>query len=189
MGHLALAFHTCLMYNFGYDQYTSRTPHRGYDLMRAKTKYRPLLKSNQGAALAMTLIVLSVFTILLASMSIMFTANFKMAKKQEEDLKAYYYALSGIDVAKSTLLSPLYIDGATGGEKTMIDKIKANTPPYDSFQDTLVLDGTNVDVTVEYDDANSTVEIQSHVELDSGGMSTLTLSLNVEGSTYSEQWN
>jgi hypothetical protein len=158
--------------------------------MGAKTKYRLLLKANKGAALAMTLILLSVFTILLASMSVMFTANFKMAKKQEEDLKAYYYALSGIDIAKATLLSPLYVEhvGIDAIDRTMIDKIKSAPTTYAAFEDTLVLDGEDVDIHVTYDDPTKVVRIVSHVLLDSGGESTLTLALTVTGSSYTERW-
>lgn len=122
--------------------------------------------------------------IVFAGVNFIFSSNLKMSVAQEENLRAHYLTISGIDITKSTLLSTLYVDA--GVEKTMFEKIRADN--IASLTDSITIDGEVVDIDVTYDDAEDIITINSTANLKSGNTKHLALKLEFSGNQYRERW-
>lgn len=149
---------------------------------------RKIFKLNNrrsGSAMVFVLILFLITMIIFASVNFIFSSNLKMSVAQEENLRAYYLTLSGIDITKSTLLSTLYVDGA-GVEKTMFEKIRMDNIAL--LEDSITIDGEDVDIEVTYDDAEDIITINSTANLKSGNTKSLALELEFSGNQYRERW-
>ena len=144
------------------------------------------LKKRKGVTLAITIMIFLVVSILLFSISIVFSTNLKQATHQEKKMKAHYLALSGIEITKSTLLKPLSIQN--GKEINMIEYIKLNPDIYPKLEDSVQVDGTEVNITVEYDKDDYILNITSIAEYDDGIEAKLKLKMDVETTKYTEFW-
>lgn len=149
---------------------------------------RKIIKFNnnrEGSALVMVVLVFLIITILSASVVFIFSSNLKMAVRQEDNMRAYYLALSGIDVTKSTLLSVLSVE--SGVEKTMFQKIRENNIAL--LQDSIPIEGEEVQIKVTYDNEDDVIIIDSTAPLSSGGTKTLSLRLEFSGNQFKEYWS
>ncbi len=149
---------------------------------------RKIFKLNSkrsGSAMVFVLILFLITMIVFTSVNFIFSSNLKMSVSQEENLRAYYLTLSGIDITKSTLLSTLYVD-ADGLDKTMFEKIR--TDNIASLTDSITIDGEVVDIDVTYDDAEDIITINSTANLKSGNTKHLALELEFSGNQYRERW-
>ena len=63
------------------------------------------IKNRQGSALAFTLIILLVLSIITTSVLFVFNSNLRQAKHQQDSLEAYYLAYSGAEMAYTALLT------------------------------------------------------------------------------------
>lgn len=146
-----------------------------------------LYKTNRkGSTLVIVLVIFAVLSILLASINTMFNSNMIQAVRQEKLMKAHYLALSGIEAAKSTLLMPLTT--YEGNDINMIEYIKLNPTNYSDFDDTITVDGKEVEITVKYDIDNKDLYITSIAELDSKTKKKIELRLDVRSKKYVEHW-
>ena len=148
---------------------------------------RKILKLNNrrsGSAIVFVIILFLITIIVFASVNFIFSSNLKMSVAQEENLRAHYLTLSGIDITKSTLLSTLYVDA--GVEKTMFNKIRE--AKIASLTDSITIDGEVVDIDVTYDEAEDIITINSTANLKSGNTKTLALELEFSGNQYRERW-
>lgn len=123
--------------------------------------------------------------IIFISVHFIFSSNLKMSVAQEENLRAHYLTLSGIDITKSTLLSTLYVD-SNNVERTMFEKIRLDN--ITSLEDSIIIDGETVDIDVTYDEAEDVITINSTVNLKSGNTKNLGLELKFSGNQYKERW-
>ena len=62
------------------------------------------MHSKKGMALMVVVSLFMVLMIILASMSLVYQSNLRQTSQQEENMKAYYLALSGIELAYSALI-------------------------------------------------------------------------------------
>ena len=148
---------------------------------------RKILKLNNrrsGSAIVFVVILFLITMIIFAGVNFIFSSNLKMSVAQEENLRAHYLTLSGIDITKSTLLSTLYVDA--GVEKTMFNKIRE--AKIASLTDSITIDGEVVDIDVTYDEAEDIITINSTANLKSGNTKTLALELEFSGNQYRERW-
>ena len=143
-----------------------------------------LNNKRTGSAMVFVIILFLITMIVITGINFLFSSNLKMSVAQEENLRAYYLTLSGIDITKSTLLSILYVDA--GVEKTMFNKIREEKIP--SLKDSITIDGEVVDIEVTYDDKEDAVTINSKANLKSGNTKTLALELKFSGNQYRERW-
>lgn len=139
---------------------------------------------RSGSAMVFVVVLFLITMIVFASVNYIFSSNLKMSVAQEENLRAHYLTLSGIDITKSTLLSTLYVDA--GVEKTMFEKIRADN--IASLTDSITIDGEVVDIYVTYDDAEDIITINSTANLKSGNTKHLALKLEFSGNQYRERW-
>ncbi|SFH47745.1 hypothetical protein SAMN05192551_101129 [Tindallia magadiensis] len=142
------------------------------------------LKNNKGIALVYVLMAFLVLMIFMSSVVFIFSTNHKQAIRQDDHMRAYYLALSGIDVTKSTLLMPLYVEDEE--EKNMMDKMKSDGPIY--IDDSLEIDGEDIEISVEFDEDRNTFVLTSEVVTDKGITSKLILELEMSGNRYQERW-
>lgn len=149
---------------------------------------RKLVKINNrrsGSAIVFVVILFLITMIVFASVNFIFSSNLKMSVAQEENLRAHYLTLSGIDITKSTLLSTLYVD-AEGVEKTMFEKIRENNIAL--LEDSVTIDGEVVDIEVTYDEEEDIITINSTANLRTGNTKSLALELEFSGNQYRERW-
>lgn len=150
--------------------------------------FKNIFKLNNrrsGSAMVFVLILFLITMIIFISVNFIFSSNLKMSVAQEENLRAYYLTLSGIDITKSTLLSTLYVDGA-GVEKTMFEKIRMDNIAL--LEDSITIDSEDVDIEVTYDDTEDVITISSTANLKSGNTKHLALQLEFSGNQYRERW-
>ena len=148
---------------------------------------RKIFKLNNrrsGSAIVFVVILFLITMIIFVGVNFIFSSNLKMSVAQEENLRAHYLTLSGIDITKSTLLSTLYVDA--GVEKTMFNKIRE--AKIASLTDSITIDGEVVDIDVTYDEAEDIITINSTANLKSGNTKTLALELEFSGNQYRERW-
>lgn len=148
---------------------------------------RGIFKLNNrrsGSAMVFVVILFLITMIVFASVNFIFSSNLKMSVAQEENLRAHYLTLSGIDIAKSTLLSTLYVDA--GVEKTMFEKIRTDNIAL--LEDSIDIDGEVVDIEVTYDYAEDIITINSTANLKSGNTKHMALELEFSGNQYRERW-
>jgi FlaG/FlaF family flagellin (archaellin) len=149
---------------------------------------RKILKLNNrrtGSAMVFVLILFLITIIVFTGVNFIFSSNLKMSVAQEENLRAHYLTLSGIDITKSTLLSTLYVD-ADGVERTMFEKIRKDN--IASLEDSITIDGEVVDIDVTYDETEDIITINSIANLKSGNTKNLALELEFSGNQYRERW-
>lgn len=149
---------------------------------------RKIFKLNNrrtGSAIVFVVILFLITIIVFTSVNFIFSSNLKMSVAQEENLRAYYLTLSGIDIAKSTLISTLYVDG-NGVERTMFERIRMDN--IASLTDSINIDGEVVDIEVTYDEEEDVITINSTVNLKSGNTKNLALELEFSGNQYKERW-
>jgi hypothetical protein len=140
---------------------------------------------RSGSVMVFVIILFLITIIVITSVNFIFSSNLKMSVAQEENLRAYYLTLSGIDITKSTLLSTLYVD-AGGVEKTMFEKIRVDN--IASLEDSITIDGEVVDIEVTYDETDDVITISSTANLKSGNTKNLALELEFSGNQYRERW-
>ena len=148
---------------------------------------RTIFKLNNrrsGSAMVFVVILFLITMIVFAGVNFIFSSNLKMSVAQEENLRAHYLTLSGIDIAKSTLLSTLYV--GAGVEKTMFEKIRTDNIAL--LEDSIDIDGEVVDIEVTYDDAEDIITINSTANLKSGNTKHMALELEFSGNQYRERW-
>lgn len=148
------------------------------------SKILKLNNNRDGSAIVMVILVFLIITILLTSVVFIFSSNLKMATHQEENMRGYYLALSGIDVTKSTLLSVLSVE--SGVEKTMFQKIRESNIAL--LEDSINIEGKEVYIKVTYDNGDDVITIDSTAPLGSGGTKTLSLRLEFSGNQFKEYW-
>lgn len=149
---------------------------------------RRIFKLNNrrtGSAMIFVIILLLITMIIFISVNFIFSSNLKMSVAQEENLRAHYLTLSGIDITKSTLLSTLYVD-SNDVERTMFEKIRLDNITL--LEDNIIIDGEIVDIDVTYDNAEDVITINSTVNLKSGNIKSLGLELKFSGNQYKERW-
>ena len=149
---------------------------------------RKILKLNNrrtGSAMVFVLILFLITLFVFTGVNFIFSSNLKMSVAQEENLRAHYLTLSGIDITKSTLLSTLYVD-ADGVERTMFEKIRKDN--IASLEDSITIDGEVVDIDVTYDETEDIITINSTANLKSGNTKNLALELEFSGNQYRERW-
>ena len=137
-----------------------------------------------GSAMVFVILLFLITIVVITGINFLFSSNLKMSVAQEENLRAYYLTLSGIDITKSTLLSTLEIDA--GVEKTMFNKIREEK--ITSLEDSITIDGEVVDIEVTYDEGEDVITISSTATLKSGNTKTLALELEFSGNQYRERW-
>lgn len=145
-----------------------------------------LKRDRKGAVLAYVLILFLIISIILSSIIIVFSSNLKMAKHQEDNMRAYYLVHSGIDITLSTLLNPLYVED--GVEKSIIDKIKKDNVTK-KLEDFIEIAGKRVDITVDYVKDSNVMTINSSTPLDSGDSKELSLKLEFSGGKFKTRWS
>ena len=144
-------------------------------------------KTNRhGAIMGFVLIVFLVITIIASSIIFIFSSNLKMAKIQEENMRAHYLANSGIEMALSTLLNTLYVED--GKEKTIIDKMKKDNTTV-QLKDEIDIEGKKIEIIVDYIKDSNEIIIKSSTEIDSGGTKDLLLRLEFSGNKFKTRWN
>lgn len=143
-----------------------------------------LNNKRTGSAMVFVIILFLITMIVITGINFLFSSNLKMSVAQEENLRAYYLTLSGIDITKSTLLSTLYVDD--GVEKTMFSKIREEKIP--SLTDSITIDGEVVNIEVTYDETEDAITINSKANLKSGNTKALALELKFSGNQYRERW-
>lgn len=144
------------------------------------------VRNRRGSSLAIVIIVFMVIMILLSSVALMFDNNLLQATRQEKKMKAHYLALSGIDLARSTLLMP--VDIHEGNERSMIEYIKANPDSYTSMEDSITIDGIPVEIYLNYDKDEKVMTLMSSAVYEDVSTS-LTLRMDVKTAKYKEFWD
>ncbi len=108
------------------------------------------MNKQKGSGLVVVLIALAVITILAGALANMVMGNLRQAKQQEKNLKAYYYALTGIDVAVAALLQ----EGVGGANDTLLYKkfgtvTQPNIATVPTLVDTIDMDGGEARIEVK----------------------------------------
>ena len=144
------------------------------------------VRNRRGSSLAIVIIVFMVIMVLLSSVALVFDNNLIQATRQEKKMKAHYLALSGIDLARSTLLMP--VDIHEGNERSMIEYIKANPDSYTSMEDSITIDGIPVEIYLNYDKDEKVMTLMSSAVYEDVSTS-LTLRMDVKTAKYKEFWD
>lgn len=142
-------------------------------------------KERPGAVLVFVLLIFLVLVIFASTVASIFSSNLKMAKNQEDNMRAYYLVHSGIDITLSTLLNPLETED--GVEKSIIDKIKKEN--IDKLKDSIEIEGKIVEIVVDYKKDENEMTIKSSTLLDSGGSKELSLVLEFSGGKIKTRWS
>lgn len=140
--------------------------------------------NRKGSAIVFVIMIFMIVGIISTSVFFLFSSNLQMAAQQEENMRGHYLALAGIDITKATLLSTLTV--VSGVEKTLFNKIREDK--IDLLGDQITIDGEEVNITVEYDEVEDIVTINSSVALASGSIKDLSLKLEFSGNQYKERW-
>lgn len=136
--------------------------------------WRKVLKEENGASLVFTLLAFLVLMIFMSSLVFVFGSNHKQAVRQKDQMESYYLALSGVDVVKSTLIMPLYVE--TDEEKNMMDRMKNHGPSR--IEDSFIIDGQEIEVSVQYDNSRNLFVISSEVVTSKGAHSRIILEID-----------
>lgn len=127
-------------------------------------------KNDQGAALVYVLIVILVVSMYIIIISNLFQSNLKMAKYQEQNMKAYYLAMAGSDLTFTALLqhdTPQEID-----DTLLFDHFNPTISSPSALTDTLNFDTGTASITVQAIeiDGNRWIEIESEGTLTDSGV-------------------
>lgn len=145
------------------------------------------LKNRKGSILAFVLIIFLIVSVILSTVTFIFSSNLKMAKHQEENMRAHYFVLSGIDVTLSTLLSTLKVDN-DGKDMTIIDSLMKDDIST-TLSDVIHIDGQEINVKVIYEKGNKEITINSSTTLESGFTKDMSLKLEFSGDKFKKRWN
>ena len=145
-----------------------------------------LKNDRKGAILAYVVILLLIISIIASSVVYMFSSNLKLAKHQEDNMRAHYLVHSGVDIALSTLLNPLEVKD--GVEKSIIDKIRRDNETI-QLKDEIEIDGKKVQITVDYTKNSKEMTITSSTKLESGDTKKIALTLEFSGGSFKTRWN
>ena len=128
---------------------------------------------EDGAALIFAIIIFMVLVIITSSVVLVFSSNQRQALHQEESVRAYFVALSGVEIVKSALLMVDEGDGRTLIENIVVDGIVLP-------RQVLNIDGHTVYVDISHNEVDEELIIESSVTLsDSGVSSSLSLFMDV----------
>ena len=144
-----------------------------------------LNRNRKGSVLAFVLVVFLIIVVISTTVAFLFSSNLRMAVNQEENMRAHYLNLSGIDVTLSTLLSPLYVE--SGEDKSIIDKLRKDKVQT-TLTDEIDVDGKKVGITVVYDKDEDELTITSSTTLESGASKDLSLRLEFSGNKFRMRW-
>lgn len=144
-----------------------------------------LNRNRKGSVLAFVLVVFLIIVVISTTVAFLFSSNLRMAVNQEENMRAHYLNLSGIDVTLSTLLSPLYVE--SGKDKSIIDKLRKDKVQT-TLTDEIDIDGKIVGITVVYDKDEDELTITSSTTLESGASKDLSLRLEFSGNKFRMRW-
>ena len=144
-----------------------------------------LNRNRKGSVLAFVLVVFLIIVVISTTVAFLFSSNLRMAVNQEENMRAHYLNLSGIDVTLSTLLSPLYVE--SGEDKSIIDKLRKDKVQT-TLTDEIDIDGKIVGITVVYDKDEDELTITSSTTLESGASKDLSLRLEFSGNKFRMRW-
>lgn len=143
-------------------------------------------RNREGSVLVFVLITFLITVIIVSSVAFVFSSNLKMAKNQEDNMRAHYLVHSGVDITLSTLLNTLYVED--GVEKTIIDKLKKENTTVQLIDD-IDIDGNIVNITVDYVKDIDEINIKSSTLLKSGGTKEISLRLEWSGNRFKTRWN
>ncbi len=118
-------------------------------------------KSERGSGFVVVVILLAIVAILSTSMALIVQNNLKMAKHQEQSAKAYYLALSGMDLAVAALMqkedTQTYQDTLYytyfGPVNPLTPSVLPTPAPLTQTIPASRLGDGKVDITVSYNDA------------------------------------
>ena len=152
-----------------------------------KTKTQKLKRNKDGSILVFVVFVFLIVSIMAATISVLFSNNLTQAKRQEDNLRAHYLAMSGIDMTVATLMSTVEVSG--GEEVKMHEKIKKNNVNIDGWEDDFLLDGETIKIKLSYDKVDEEFTIISSVDIGDNLHKELSLSLEFSGLGYKKIWN
>ena len=153
-----------------------------------------VLNNKKGAALIMVIILLVVVMIISMSVATIFSNNLKQITNQEEQIQAYYLALSGIELAYSALFKPIPVEGEDKDDY-LIKKFLDGSDGFSINEDELDIDNdgnSDVDVTITAQtsaDGKREIKIYSVGKLNTTGSSeslTLIIEATENGDGYEE---
>lgn len=157
--------------------------------MGMNRKILKILRSRDGAALPIVMLIFLVTMILISSVMMIFGSNLRQAKHQEELIKAHYIALSGIDLAVAALLQ----EGTGGLKDTLLYKqfgsqlLLGSTP---TLQDTIVLANGRVDIKIHaIDSSGRWVEVRAEGALPSNGAKRVIVLKFLADNPEIQNWN
>jgi hypothetical protein len=148
---------------------------------------RKRLKSSDGGTLITVIMILVVLIITTMSISTLFSANLKQIRQQEVHTQTHYLALSGIEMAYNALMTE-DIDGKMLYEEFKWDKdtypdMSDDLAAKDILEDTIIIDGNNVLITITpiNTEGKREIKIHSFATLSStGNTGSLFLTFNAE---------
>lgn len=142
--------------------------------MRRKT--RDILTEERGASLIFVILALVIVSVIAMAIASLVRSNLSQAVQQEDDLKAYYLALSGQELAFTALTDNT--NGAALKDDPHLPTL------YDTLDSSDGLSGGTVDITVTpfTEDGAAWISITSVSHLD-GSSATKTLELKFLVST------
>lgn len=149
------------------------------------------IENERGAALIYVLLAFVVLTIIIYTMSMIFSANLKQAKFQENRIEAYYVAQAGIEVAIASLMSK----NATGVpfKDEIAQYVTLNGFGYQQGPKDLILPNGKATVTITAPRLNTAGNVEIHIVsvgslTNSSATYTLNLSLDATNPEI-QNWN
>lgn len=127
--------------------------------------------NERGAALIFVILALVIVSILAMAIASLVRSNLSQTVSQEDNLKAYYLAMSGQELAYAALLQVDTSVGVDPNKNTLVKSYFITGDPAETItplSDTLTLEGGSVDVTVRALDKDTErwVEITSTATLE-----------------------
>lgn len=150
-------------------------------------KRRQLNKKRQGSVLVFVLILFLILSIISTSVAFVFSSNLKMSTTQQENMRAHYLALSGVDITISTLLSIVEVD-SNGDEITLHEKIRHGGVDRE-LNDQIFIEGETVDIKLNYDSKSEEFTIESNVTTKNDYKKELSLNIIFSGNQHRTKWN
>lgn len=141
--------------------------------------------NRKGSVLVYVLIIFLIIVTITSTVAFLFTSNLRMAGNQEENLRAHYLALSGVDITISTLLSRVAME--EGEEIIMADKIKNGNEDV-QLTDEIDIEGEIVEIEVNYNKEKKNFTINSKVNTKKNIEKELSLEITFSGNQYKKIW-
>ncbi len=145
------------------------------------------LKNKKGSILVFVVFIFLIVSIMAATISVLFSNNLTQAKRQENNLRAHYLAMAGVDMTIATLMSTVEI--SNGKEIKMYEKIMKDNKNVDGLEDSIDLDGEEINIILTYNKVDEEFTIISSVETKDKSSKELSLNIGFSGSTYKTIWN